>query len=136
MIKYIIIYHLFYTILFANITSPYEIMNNVYQSPKPKTSIMEIKLEITRLKKGKEKVKTREFIRYTKLYDSGKFVSKSLAKFLSPKIVKGTGLLSWIYRNGESDQWFFIPRLKKAKRIEAKEKIKNVFKYRFYIRRP
>jgi hypothetical protein len=86
---------------------------------------MEIKLEITRIKKGQEKVKKREFIRYTKTYDSGKYISKSLAKFLSPKIVKGTGLLSWINRNGETDQWFFLPRLKKAKRIEAKEKSKK-----------
>ena len=122
MIKSLTIVALSYTILMANIPTPYDIMNNVYQSPKPKTSIMEIRLEITRLKKGREKVKTREFIRYTKLYDSGKFVSKSLAKFLSPKIVKGTGLLSWVYRNGKTDQWFFIPKLKKAKRIEAKEK--------------
>lgn len=125
MIKFITVVTLSYTILVANVLSPYEIMNYVYQSPKPKTSIMEIKLEITRLKKGREKVKTREFIRYTKLYDSGKFVSKSLAKFSSPKIVKGTGLLSWVYRNGETDQWFFLPKLKKAKRIEAKEKSKT-----------
>jgi len=102
-----------------------DIMKYVYQTEKPQTSIMEIKLEITREKRGKKKVKTREFIRYTKLYNSGKFTSKSLAKFQSPKIVKGTGLLSWVYRNGKTDQWFFLPKLKKAKRIQTKEKSKT-----------
>ena len=71
-----------------------EIMKNVYQLPKPNTSIMEIKLEITRIKRKKEKVKVREFTRFEKFYDSGKYSSKSLARFQKPKIVKGTGLLS------------------------------------------
>ena len=46
-----------------------EILKNVYQLPKPNTSIMEIKLEITRIKRKKEKVKVREFTRFEKYYD-------------------------------------------------------------------
>ncbi len=102
-----------------------EIMKNVYQLPKPNTSIMEIKLEITRIKRKKEKVKVREFTRFEKFYDSGKYSSKSLARFQKPKIVKGTGLLSWIYRSGKTDMWFFLPKLKKVKRVKAKEKSKS-----------
>ena len=40
--------------------------------------------------KKEKKVKVREFTRYEKLYNSGKFTSKSLARFHRPKIVKGT----------------------------------------------
>lgn len=125
MIRLLLIYFFFFSFVKSNELSAVDIMNNVYQAKKPKTSIMEIKLEITRKKNGREKVKTREFIRYTKLYDSGKFISKSLARFQSPKIVKGTGLLSWMYRNGKTEQWYFLPKLKKVKKIEAKEKSKT-----------
>ena len=125
MIKILLNTIFFSSVINANELTANDIMDNVYQAKKPKTSIMEVRLEVTRKKKGKEKVKTKEFIRYTKLYNSGKFISKSLSKFQSPKIVKGTSLLSWVYRNGKTDQWFFLPKLKKPKRIEAKEKSKT-----------
>lgn len=102
-----------------------EIMEMVYNTPKPKSSITEIKLEIMRVKRGKEKVKTREFTRFQKNYASGKFRSKSLVRFHKPIRVKGTGLLSWVHRNGQTDQWFFLPKLKTAKRVKAKEKSKS-----------
>ena len=125
MIKILLNTFFLFSVVNANESTAYDIMDNVYQARKPQTSIMEVRLEVTRKKKGKKKVKIKEFIRYTKMYSSGKFISKSLAKFQSPKIVKGTSLLSWVYRNGETDQWFFLPKLKKPKRIEAKEKSKT-----------
>ena len=73
----------------------------------------------------KEKTKVREFIRYEKFYDSGKYRSKSLARFIKPNIVKGTGLLSWIQKNGKTDQWFFLPKLKTAKKVKAKERSRS-----------
>jgi outer membrane lipoprotein-sorting protein len=33
--------------------------------------------------------------------------------------------LSWVYRNGKTEQWFFLPKLKTAKRVKAKEKEKS-----------
>ena len=105
--------------------SAIEIMENVYDSPKPNSSIMEIRLEIIRIKRQKEKVKLREFTRYEKLYDSGKYSSKSLARFQKPSIVKGTGLLSWVHRKGGTDQWFFLPKLKSAKRVSSKQRSKS-----------
>jgi outer membrane lipoprotein-sorting protein len=105
--------------------SALEIMGRVLGSPKPKSSITDIKLEIVRVKRGKEKVKVREFTRYQKNYDTGKYKSKSLARFKKPLTVKGTGLLSWVHRNGKTDQWFFLPKLKTAKRVKAKEKGKS-----------
>ena len=73
-----------------------EIMDRVFSLKRPSSSIMEIRLEITRVKRDKEKTKVREFIRYEKFYDSGKYRSKSLARFIKPNSVKGTGLLSWV----------------------------------------
>ena len=105
--------------------SALEIMGKVMENPKPTSSITEINLEIIRIKRGKEKVKIREFTRFQKNYITGKFKSKSLARFKKPLTVKGTGLLSWVHRNGKTDQWFFLPKLKTAKRVKAKERSKS-----------
>ena len=48
-----------------------------------------------------------------------------MARFNKPKVVKGTGLLSWVQRNGQTDQWFFLPKLKTAKKVKGKEKSKS-----------
>ena len=95
-----------------------EILTYVASHPKPESSITEIRLEVKRKKKKKKKVKVREFTRYEKLYTSGKFTSKSLARFHKPKIVKGTSFLSWVYKNGKTDQWFALPKIKKAKKVK------------------
>ena len=110
---------------FGQDLNAYEIMDRVYAIRKPKTSIMEIRLEITRKKRNKEKTKVREFIRYEKYYDKGKYRSKSMARFNTPKVVKGAGLLSWVQKNGQTDQWFFLPKLKTAKKVKGKEKSKS-----------
>lgn len=125
MIKNILIFLLLLTIGFGQDLTADEIMDRVYTLPKPKTSIMEIRLEITRKKRNKEKTKVREFTRYEKYYEKGKYRSKSMARFNKPKVVKGTGLLSWVQRNGQTDQWFFLPKLKTAKKVKGKEKSKS-----------
>lgn len=109
----------------GQIITPQEVMDRVYSMKRPTTSIMEVKLEVVRKKGKKEKIKNREFTRYEKFYDSGKYQSKSLARFTMPKMVKGTGLLSWVNRNGESEQWFFLPKLKTAKKVKAKERSRS-----------
>ena len=48
-----------------------------------------------------------------------------MARFNKPNVVKGTGLLSWSQRNGQTDQWFFLPKLKTAKKVKGKEKSKS-----------
>lgn len=101
------------------------IMEQVINAPKPISSISEIKLEIVRQKSGKTKRKTRAFIKYDKYYNSGAHIKKSLVKFLKPKSISGTGLLSWTKNDGSSDQWFYLPKLKMAKRVKSKEKGKS-----------
>ena len=110
-----------------------EVMEKVMNAPKPVSSISEIQLEIVRLRSGKMKRKSRAFLKYDKQYTSGDHSKKSLVKFLEPKSIRGTGLLSWIKTDGSADQWFFLPKLKVAKRVKSKEKGKSFmatdFKY-------
>ena len=103
----------------------FDIMEKVLNVTKPNTSISDIKLEIIRIKRGKEKIKVREFTRFQKNYKSGIFKFKSLARFKKPQTVKGTGLLTWAYKNGKTDQWFFLPKLKTVKRVKSKERSKS-----------
>ena len=116
---------MFGTFLFAQDLTPNEILTYVAANPKPESSITEIRLEISREKKGKKKVKVREFTRYEKVYKSGEFASKSLARFHKPKIVKGTSFLSWVYKNGKTEQWFALPKIQKAKKVKAKDRSKS-----------
>ena len=102
-----------------------KIMEKVISQPSPTTSISEVKLEIVRNRANKIKRKSRAFIRYEKRYENDKYSQKSLVKFLEPNSVRGTGLLSWIKDDGSSDQWFFLPKLKIAKKVKSKEKSKS-----------
>ncbi len=102
-----------------------DIMEKVINAPKPISSISEIELEIVRKRSGKTKRKTRVFLKYDKQYSSGDHKKKSLVKFLKPKSINGSGLLSWTKTDGSSDQWFFLPKLKLAKRVKSKEKGKS-----------
>ena len=123
--KFLLLFLLLYSFAISQDISANEIMERVYSIKRPSSSIMEIHLEITRVKREKEKTKVRQFIRYEKFYNSGKYRSKSLARFIKPNIVKGTGLLSWIQRDGKTNQWFFLPKLKTAKKIKAKERSRS-----------
>ena len=102
-----------------------DVMKKVLNAPKPTSSISEINLEIIRKKMGKTKIKTRAFLRYDKQYNAGNYSKKSLVKFLKPKSIYGTGLLTWIGVDGSSEQWFFLPKLKVSKRVKSKEKGKS-----------
>ena len=58
------------------------------------------------------------------LKDGGK-TEKRLIRFLSPADVKGTGLLTYDYEKKDDDIWFFLPSLRKTRRIVSTEKSKN-----------
>ena len=55
MIKNILIFSFLFKVIFGQDLTAYEVMDRVYSIPKPKTSIMEIRLEITRKKGIKKK---------------------------------------------------------------------------------
>jgi len=44
---------------------------------------------------------------------------RSLVYFQSPRDIRGTGLLTVSFRNGEEEQWLYLPALRRTKRISA-----------------
>ena len=108
-----------------------EVIKKMISSSQTKTMQMTVKLTHTDMKRGKEKTKIREMLRFTKRYDDGKYSSKSLLRFVKPDIVKGTGFLIWANRSGGNDQWLFLPKLKTAKQIESKEKTQRFMNTEF-----
>ena len=59
MIKILLNTFFLFSVVNANESTAYDIMDNVYQARKPQTSIMEVRLEVTRKKKGKKKSKNK-----------------------------------------------------------------------------
>lgn len=73
---------------------------------------------------SKGKIRIRRLTTYAKRDEEGDLMT--LIRFMSPKDVKGTGLLTLEHRNREDDQWLYLPILRKNKRIAAGSK-KNSF---------
>ena len=53
-------------------------------------------------------------------------LDKVLVRFLAPRDVENTALLTWEAKDGNDDQWLYLPAVKKPKRIAASGK-KNRF---------
>jgi len=47
---------------------------------------------------------------------------KSLTIFDNPRDVKGTAFLTFTHKEGDDDQWLFLPALKRVKRISSRNK--------------
>ena len=63
---------------------------------------------------------TREMI--GKTMETSKDGDKSLMIFKNPKDVKGTKMLTWTHKEGDDDQWLFLPSLRRIKRISSRSK--------------
>jgi len=72
--------------------------------------------------KGRERI--RQTAQVSKLYDNGD-TEKKLIRFLSPADVKGTGLLTFDYKEKDDDMWLYMPALRKTRRIISSEKAKS-----------
>ncbi len=72
--------------------------------------------------KGNERV--RKIAQISKLADNGN-TEKRLIRFLEPADVKGTGLLTFDYKDGDDDIWLYMPALRKTRRIVSSDKAKN-----------
>lgn len=72
--------------------------------------------------KGRERV--RKIAQVTKLFDHGQ-TEKKLIRFLAPADVKGTGFLTFDYRNKADDKWLYMPALRKTRRIVSSENAKS-----------
>jgi outer membrane lipoprotein-sorting protein len=69
-------------------------------------------------------IKQRRLVRATLTAPDG--TSKVLVRFTAPRDIANTGLLIWEARDGDDDQWLYLPGAKKVKRIAASGK-KNRF---------
>jgi len=98
-----------------------EIVRKAWWSPKLDGAEMISTLTIINAK-GQRRVRKTAAI--SKLYDNGQ-TEKRLIRFLSPADVKGTGLLTYDYEKKDDDIWFFLPSLRKTRRIVSSEKAKN-----------
>ena len=65
-------------------------------------------------------VKERRLIRYT--LTGPDTLSKILIRFLAPRSLEKTGLLTWEALNGDDDQWLYLPATRKVKRVAASGK--------------
>jgi len=79
------------------------------------TATMEM---VLRNRHGQE---SRREMRYSTLEVTGDG-DKSLTVFDSPKDVKGTAFLNYTHKNGDDDQWLYLPALKRVKRISSRNK--------------
>lgn len=76
------------------------------------------------IKDAKGRVRERKTTMATKLYDNGK-TEKKIIRFLEPADVKGTGILTFDYQDGEDAMWIYMPALRKTRRIVSSEKGKS-----------
>ena len=125
---------LFFALIFylqaADLTGR-DVMTKMVTSDNVITTQMNIKLTHTEVRRGKEKIKIRELVRYHKRYKAGNYISKSLMRFSKPDIIKGTGFLIWAKTAGGNDQWLFLPKVKSARKIEAQDKTKSFMNTEF-----
>lgn len=73
-------------------------------------------------KKGQKRVRKMSMV--SKLYDNGN-TEKKLIKFTEPADVKGTGFLSFDYKDKADDKWIYMPALRKTRRIISSENAKS-----------
>jgi hypothetical protein len=109
------------TFLFGDLSGR-EVMAKVQSHPLPESMVAKVKLTIVTVRRGREKIKIREMVRYQKFYSEGKIRTKSLIRFLRPRDVQGVGFLTWDYRQGRDKQWLFLPAVGRVQRIAAHER--------------
>ena len=73
---------------------------------------------------GRGRTRERRIAMASKLYDGGR-TEKKLIRFLSPADVKGTGFLTFDYRDRDDDKWLYMPALRKTRRIVSSENAKS-----------
>ncbi len=100
--------------LFSADINPIEIMKKVKETQTHNTSALDITLTLIETN-GEERERRIQTLTLTK---EGK--TQSITLFLSPASVKQTRFLT-IEKNGEDEQWIYLPALKQSKRISGGE---------------
>jgi hypothetical protein len=118
-----------------------EIIKRMNQNPKP--SDIKINFKMTLFSNSKKNVNKKHYRlmeQAEKRYQDGEFKSKLLLRFLEPKEVRGYSLLNWSWVGEKNDdQWLYIPKLRKTKRIRPSDKSRKFqgteFTYGDFIKR-
>ena len=109
----------------------------------PSQSDIKMNFKMTLSSNSKEKKSKKHFRlmeQIEKRYQDGEFKSKLLLRFIEPKEVRGLSLLNWSRIDQKNDdQWLYIPKLRKVKRIRPAEKSRKFqgteFTYADFINR-
>ena len=101
----------------ATYSSGRQLAQAVYDRHSPDDS--SAKVEMLILKKGK--VSKRRLL-FSIGLDKGNSERWTLMRFVEPKDVDGTGLLSKDYLGDDNDQWLYLPSLDRVRRISSKRK--------------
>jgi outer membrane lipoprotein-sorting protein len=75
----------------------------------------EITVDVMLLVDSKNRKETRTLKSFFK--DLGDGETRTLVVFEEPAAVKGTAMLTWEHKDGDSDQWLYLPSQKKLQRI-------------------
>lgn len=94
-----------------------EIATKVYNSNREIDSVQKIQMTLTDKRNKKRK---RIFFSFSK--DNNKFDSQTLIVFISPKKINKTAMLTHNKKVQDTNQWLYLPALKKTRRIAASKK--------------
>ena len=119
--KIILLICLFPAIQFAQVLTAFQIADKAQDAVRVKGLEAVATMQIFDAK-GNERV--RKIAQISKLTDNGQ-TEKRLIRFLEPADVKGTGLLTFDYKEGDDDIWLYMPALRKTRRIVSSDKAKN-----------
>lgn len=109
------------SVVFGQELSGREVMEKQKELHKVKSEIGSENMLLVDKDGGKE---SRQVKRYAK--EVGKDLHRYLVVFLSPGDIRGTALRTWENKDGDNDQWLYLPAQKREQRI-AKAGKKNYF---------
>jgi outer membrane lipoprotein-sorting protein len=96
----------------------YEVMLNAYNLPRGNDRKAQLKMELIN-KNGKKRTRQVTIWRLERGDED-----KSLIYFHKPAADRGTAFLTWEHKNKDSEQWLYLPAVKRIRRIAAPEKHK------------
>lgn len=94
-----------------------EVANKIYNSNRESDSVQTVKMTLTD-KSGSKRI--RNFVLLSK--DNQRYNSQSLIVFTSPKRIEKTGMLTQNNKGDDTNQWIYLPALKKTRRIASSKK--------------
>jgi outer membrane lipoprotein-sorting protein len=80
----------------------------------------EVETSVMKIYSKAGQVKERRLVSYALTPSGG--LAKTLLRFLAPRDIENTALLTWEGQGGDDDQWLYLPATRRVKRIAASAK--------------